>query len=43
MEKEKIKNAKPPIMGSWRNLYFVVLGFNLILILIFTWLTNRYK
>lgn len=33
-------NAKPPILGTWQNLYALVIGFLVFLILLFTYLTN---
>ncbi|MGK0360004.1 MAG: hypothetical protein ACI9U2_002310 [Bradymonadia bacterium] len=32
----------PPLLGSWRNLYLVVLGTLASLVLIFWWLTRHY-
>ena len=32
----------PPLLGSWRNLYFMVIGTLAGLVLIFWWLTRHY-
>jgi hypothetical protein len=36
-------NIDPPLLGSWRNLYALVLGNLVFLVLLFTWLTWRYS
>ncbi|SOE19619.1 hypothetical protein SAMN06298216_0123 [Spirosomataceae bacterium TFI 002] len=33
-------DAKPPVLGSWNNVYALVIGFLIFLILIFTFLTK---
>lgn len=32
----------PPLLGSWRNLYLLVMGTLGVLVLIFWWLTRHY-
>ncbi len=38
-----MNDEKPPILGSWRNLYTLVLGFLAFLITVFTVLTWSLK
>jgi hypothetical protein len=33
----------PPLLGSWRNLYALVLGNLAFMVLVFAWLTWRYS
>lgn len=33
---------RPPLLGSWRNLYFMVIGTLATLVTIFWWLTRHY-
>jgi hypothetical protein len=33
-------DAKPPVLGTWNNVYALVIGFLIFLILIFTFLTK---
>lgn len=33
---------RPPLLGSWRNLYLMVIGTLAGLVLIFWWLTRHY-
>jgi len=40
--KEK-DNTKPPVMGSWKNLYILVLSVLIVLILVFYAITQYYK
>lgn len=35
-------DARPPLLGSWRNLYAVVLGNLVFLIALFWWITRTY-
>jgi hypothetical protein len=42
-ESKKIIEINPPILKTWNRMYAVVLGINLFLILLFTYLTFKYK
>jgi hypothetical protein len=33
----------PPLLGSWRNLYALVLGNLVLMVLLFAWLTWSYS
>ena len=33
----------PPILGTWRRMYFLVMAFFFALVLVFAWLTQVYK
>jgi hypothetical protein len=37
------ENEKPPVLGSWKNLYFLVIGFLIFLIFLFYALTLAYS
>jgi hypothetical protein len=37
---EDHEDAKPPVLGTWNNVYILVIGFLVVLILIFTFLTK---
>lgn len=37
---EDHEDAQPPILGTWKNLYILVIGFLIFLILLFTFLTK---
>jgi hypothetical protein len=43
MEKNNLEENNPPILGSWNNMYAFVIGFGLLQILIFSFLTYIYK
>lgn len=43
MENENKVENKPPVLGSWKNVYIFVLGFQFFLILCFLLLMNYYK
>lgn len=34
---------RPPLLGSWRNLYLVVIGTLATLVTVFWWLTRTYS
>ncbi|MFX3625727.1 MAG: hypothetical protein ACN6I4_00040 [bacterium] len=43
MNKEKEQEEKPPILGTWRNVYTLVIGTLVVLILLFYLFTQYYK
>jgi hypothetical protein len=43
MSKEKEQEEKPPILGTWRNVYTLVIGTLVVLILLFYLFTQYYK
>lgn len=32
----------PPLLGSWRNLYLLVMGFLVLQVLVYWWITRVY-
>lgn len=43
MNKEKEQEEKPPILGTWRNVYALVIGALIFLMLVFYLFTQYFK
>ena len=42
-EKPQLEDQRPPVLGSWRNLYLLVLGALLLQILIYYGITRYFE